>query len=134
MAHRKYEISKNKKLELKYFCRQYREKQAQLFALTELKSPNFDQVGGKSNAITSSVEDMAVKRMQLEQDTDLIENSLRMACGGLYKYFFSNVVDGVPYEYLGVPMSRRSFYRMRDRFFILLTQKIEISKSWHKSE
>lgn len=124
MAHRKYEISKNKKLELKYFCRQYREKQAQLFALTELKSPNFDQVGGKSNALASSVEDMAVKRIQLEQDVALIEDSLRMACGGLYKYFFSNVVDGVPYEYLGVPMSRASFYRKRDVFFAILSEKL----------
>ena len=116
------DISPNRYRELKYFCRQYREKQSQLRSITELSSPSFGGCGG-GNKISDRTADTACKKVQLQKELEAIEQSAMEADGDIYQYIISNVVDGVPYEYLGVPCSWSTFRRRKRKFFALLSLK-----------
>jgi len=117
-----YNISDNRYRELKYFCKQYREKQSQLRSITELSSPRFDSAGG-GNKTSDRTADTACRRTQLQRDIEMIEQSAIEADSEIYQYIISNVVDGVPYEYLGVPTSRRTFFRIKSDFYKILSVK-----------
>lgn len=119
----KYDISPNRYRELKYFCRQYREKQSRLRSLTEIASPAFDGIGSNGGALSDRTAATALKRVDLEKDIALIEQTAIEADAEIYQYIISNVADGVPWEYLGVPYSRRQFYRIRKKFFYMLSKK-----------
>lgn len=117
----KYNISTNRYRELKYFCKQYREKQSKLRSITEISSPCIgESVGTKAGDRTSNI---AIQRMQLESDIKMIEQAAENADKELSSYIISNVVDGIPYEYLGVPVGRRQFYQSRRKFFYILSMK-----------
>lgn len=118
-----YNISGNRYRELKYFCRQYREKQSRLRSMTEIGSPAFDGNGGGSGRTSDRTADTAIKRAELQKDLELIEQTAIEADAEIYQYIISNVVDGVPWEYMGVPMGRRKFYETRKKFFYLLSEK-----------
>jgi len=117
-----YNISDNRYRELKYFCRQYREKQSQLWSITELSSPRFDSAGG-GNKTSDRTADAAIRRAQLQRDIEIIEQAAIEADVEIYQYIISNVADGIAYEYLGVPASIASFYRKRREFFWILDKK-----------
>ena len=118
----KYSISGNRYRELKYFCRQYREKQSRLRAMTEISTPAV-QEGGRSGRVSDATADIAIRREMLQKDLELIEQAAFEAGEELYSYIVSNVADGVPYEYLGVPVGRRQFYEIRRKFFFILSSK-----------
>ena len=117
-----YNISPNRYRELKYFCKQYREKQLQLRSITELSSPGFDSNGG-GNKISDRTGNTALRRLQLEKELEIIEQSAMEAGNEFYPYILNNVVNGVRYEHLEVPMSRRAFFRMKLKFFGILSTK-----------
>ena len=118
----KYRISGNRYRELKYFCRQYREKQALLRELTEIAAAAM-QEGGRSGKVSDVTADTAIRRETLQKDLDSIEQAAMETDEELYGYIISNVTDGISYEYLGVPMGRRQFYKMRRKFFFILSEK-----------
>lgn len=117
-----YNISPNRYRELKYFCKQYREKQLQLRSITELSSPVFGSMGGGGKT-SDRTADTAIKKAQLQRDVSLIEQSAIEAGNEFYPYILSNVVDGVRYEHLQIPMSRRAFFRIKLNFFKILSMK-----------
>lgn len=116
-----YEISGNRYRELKYFCRQHEEKKQRLREMTEISSPSFAHTrGGK---IADRTGDTAVSRVQLQRDIETVEQAAIETDSGIYTYLLRNVTEGVPYEYLGVPLSIASFYRRRRKFFWILDKK-----------
>ena len=117
----KYNISTNRYRELKYFCMQYREKQSKIRSITEISSPPIGESVGKKTVDRTS--DIAIQRMQLESDMKMIEQAAENADKELSPYIISNVVDGIPYEYLGAPVGRRQFYQSRRKFFYILSTK-----------
>lgn len=117
-----FDISDNRYRELKYFCRQYREKQSQLRSVTEISSPRFNGVG-RGNKTADKTADIALIRMQLERDIEMIEQSAIEVGGEISQYIISNVSDGIAYEYLQVPAGRRQFYELRKMFFSILSAK-----------
>lgn len=117
-----YNISPDRYRELKYFCKQYREKQLQLRSITELSSPGFDS-NGRGNKLSDRTGETALKRVQLERDLEIIQQSAMEAGNEFYPYILNNVVDGIRYEHLDVPMSRRAFFRMKLKFFGILSTK-----------
>lgn len=118
-----YNISGNRYRELKYFCRQYREKQSRLRSMTEIGSPAFDGNGGGGGRTSDRTADMAIKKAELQKDLELIEQTAIEADAEIYQYIISHVADGIPFEYLGVPSSRATFYRRKRKFFWLLDKK-----------
>lgn len=118
----KYNISGNRYRELKYFCRQYREKQERLREMTELAAMTV-QEGGRSGKVSDVTADTAIRRETLQKDLDSIEQAAMETDAELYGYIIRNVTDGIPYEYLGVPCSRANFFRIRKKFFWILSRK-----------
>jgi len=117
-----YNISDNRYRELKYFCRQYREKQSQLRSITELSSPSFSGTGG-GNKTSDRTADTACRRTQLQSDIEMIEQSAIEADSEIYQYIISSEVDKIPYQYLGVPCSSSTFKRRKRKFYKILDKR-----------
>lgn len=118
---REYDISNNRYRELKYFCRQYKEKKKKLQSITELSSPKFGAKGG--NAFSDRTANVAIKKAKLSAELQMIEQSALETDGELYQYILKSVTDGIPYEYLDIPFNRSGFYVLRKRFFGILDKK-----------
>ncbi|WP_352399145.1 hypothetical protein [Anaerotignum sp.] len=116
-----YDISDNRYRELKYFCRQYREKKEKLSSITELSSAPLGMKRG--GVISDRTANIAIKKARLSDELRLIEQAAMETDGDLYGYILESVTDGIPYEYLDIPTSRSGFYALRRRFFYILDQR-----------
>lgn len=119
----KYGIDKNRYRELKYFCLQYDSKKERIRQLRiGLKAVNYTG-SSKTNKITSSTENAALKIAELQKDIELIEQTAIEADSSIYQQIITNVTQGIPYEYIPVPCCKDYFYSKRRRFFYLLDLK-----------
>lgn len=118
----KYDISKERYRELYYFCQQYREKKERLKDCYSIRSPKPDasKRGCTSDVVVGQVENA----MKLERDIEIVEQCAIAADSEIYKYIIKNVTEeGMKYEFLKVPASRKKFYKARRKFFYLLDRK-----------
>lgn len=115
-------VSKAKYNELKYFCLQYEEKLQELNRGYGLRAAvNTGMPKGK--LFGNPTERAAIRNVMLKQDVELIEQTAEEAGRTIYKWLMKSVTEGIPYEWLDVPMGRRQFYEVRRYFFYLLSQK-----------
>lgn len=116
-------ISAKRYKELCGFCEQYPEWKEELKEITSVKSQVITGMPtGKGNT-TSITEDLAIKRQQLTEKCELVEQTAIQADAELYQYIIKNVCYELPYKYLNyleMPCSRRAFYDKRRYFFYLL--------------
>lgn len=105
----KYRISGNRYRELKYFCRQYREKQSQIQAIADIATP-----------LSYGTAD---RWEMLQEELRMIDQAAMEADEELAGYIIKNAANGTPYEYLGAPCSRSAFFRARKKFFWILDRK-----------
>lgn len=117
-----YNISRAKYNELKYFCMQYEEKKKKIHSSYGLDAVVNDGMP-KGNLPGNSVERVAIQNAILQADVELIEKTALAADTEIYQWLMKNVTEGVPYEWLDVPVGRRQFYEARRYFFYLLSQK-----------
>lgn len=117
-----YNISRAKYNELKYFCMQYEEKKQELHKSYGLNAIVSDGMP-KGNLPGNPVENQAIRNAMLQADVELIEQTAMEADGDIYHWLLKSVTEGVPYEYMDVPLSRTKFYDTRRYFFYLLAQK-----------
>ncbi len=120
---KKYNISKERYRELKYFCLQYEEWKRQLSLCASLQPQKLTGMPNAKNAISNPTADAAVKAAELREKCALVEQTAIEADAELYQYLLKNVTQGVPYEYMPVPCGRRQFYELRRKFFFLLSKK-----------
>ena len=113
-----YNISGNRYRELKYFCRQYREKQSLLRSITEVGSPPLS--GGGSGKLSDKTASTAIRRTELQRDLEMIEQTAIEADAEIYTYILSNVADGVPLVYLS---DAENFTRQEENSFIFSRRK-----------
>jgi len=118
----KYNISKNKFRELKYFCLQYDEKKERLQSICCLSSPRIEGVP-KGSGTSNPTAEKGILIAQLKKDIEVIEQSAIETSSEFYQYIMENITKGIPWEYLDIPLSRRSFYYMRRKFFYILSSK-----------
>lgn len=115
-------ISNAKYNELKYFCKQYREKKEELrnsYGLSAVKYGGSH--GGNHNA--DPTQNRAIRNVMLRNDIEIIEETAKEADQQIASWLIKNVSEGIPYEWLDVPLSRTRFYDTRRYFFYLLSQK-----------
>lgn len=117
-----YNISRVKYNELKYFCMQYNEKKRELQSRYGLRAVVSDGQP-KGNLPGNPTENIAVKNAMIQADVDLIEQTAKEADSDMYQWLMKNVTEGIPYEWLDVPMARKQFYESRRYFFYLLSKK-----------
>lgn len=117
-----YNISRAKYNELKYFCMQYEEKKQELHRGYGLGAVINDGMP-KGNMSGNPVERTAIHNAMLQTDIELIEQTAMEADADIYQWLIKSVTEGIPYEYMDVPLSRTKFYDSRRYFFYLLAQK-----------
>lgn len=116
-------LSKKRKNELKYICLAYIEKVEKIKEFSYINGVSFGQ--GSGNVKTDALEQKVIKLIELKRQIEVIEQCcLKVFGGDDYQEAMKNITEGVPYEYLEIYMSRRSFYRKKDKFFSLLDEKI----------
>ena len=117
-----YDISRTKYNELKYFCMQYNEKKQELHRGYGLGNVINDGIP-KGNLPGNPVERTAIRNVMLRADVELIEQTAMEADSEIYSWVLKNVTEGLPYEYMDVPINRTDFYCIRKYFFYLLSLK-----------
>ena len=118
-------IDQERYRELVHFSKQYRKK---LDRVNEFYGVHATVITGMptSHNNSSTVEATAERILKLRQDTDLIERCVRAACTsspGMYDCVLKSVTEGIPYERLSAPCTRRIFYIYRRRYFIILDKE-----------
>lgn len=127
LNHGRYGISRNRFKELYYWCLQYNEWKDELRYEVDTVGPigmtGMPSVRGCGNP----TQRLAIRRMQLEENCRLVEQTAIEADPGLYEYILKAVTDeDVTFRYLklvmGIPCSHNTYYDRRRRFYWLLDQ------------
>jgi hypothetical protein len=121
-----YHISKAKYRELSGLCLQYDELKQKLKDC--YRYPTSGTSGTViSSSDTSGVERDGEKALRYSTVIELIESTVKETCGensGMYPYILKAVTQGFTWERLtDCPCGRSYFYRLRRKFFYLLSQK-----------
>lgn len=109
--------------ELMWYCRQYPDWVSELNNMAVIKSQNVTGMPNGSGKTSNQTEELAIKRQELFNKCELIEQTAIEADGDLYQYIIKNVCYDKPVDYLithGMPCSAPSFYDKRRYFFYLL--------------
>ena len=57
------------------------------------------------------------------KNIEMVEDCARQADPAIAEYLIKSVTQGIPYEWMDVPMSRKHFYLRRRKFFFLLDKR-----------
>lgn len=124
----KYGISKNRFLELYYWCLQYGEWKDELQYRTDtLRSREI--TGMPANySMEDPTQQLAVRRAMLEQKCRLIEQTAIEADPDIYQYLLKAVTEeDVTYQYLksmmDIPCGKDMYYERRRKFYWLLDKR-----------
>lgn len=118
-----YNISRAKYNELKYFCMQYGEKRQELHKNYGLGSVSSDGLP-KGNLPGNPTEKTAIRNSILKKRYRFNRaNGNGSRFRNLSMAYKKNVTEGIPYEFMPVPLSRTKFYDSRRYFFYLLAQR-----------
>lgn len=129
LSEKKYNISKHRFRELYYFCLQYQEWLDEL----KYKTDDVSSIGitnmPTSHSTDSSVERLALRRVQLEEKCKILEQTAIEADPELYQYILKAVTnEGISYNYLkmimNIPCCKNVWYDRRRKFYYLLSRKI----------
>lgn len=124
-----YNISKHRYMELYHYCMQYNEWKEELQNIEDgLRSPSEGQTtaGSSKSDITAS---LAIKRAELSAKCKLIEQTAEETDKMLKDYILAAATnEGYTYNYLstvkGMPCGHNLYYKLRKKFYYLLSWKI----------
>lgn len=128
---KKYQISKNRFMELYYFCLQYPEWQKELIDKRKvLKGVNYSDAPAASGNISDQTANIAIQTAELSQKCNIIEQAAQDADPELYEYLLKAVTDeGITFNYLStklnMPCGRDRFYDRRRKFYFLLDKRLK---------
>lgn len=121
-----YHISRNRYLELYYFCRQYKEWKHEYSNLLLCHAITYEE-HIKGSDIPDYTSDIAIKKKELSSKIELVDNTLQETDPDLAIYLFKNIVEEETYTYISshypVPCCEKTFYKIRRKFFWLLAKK-----------
>lgn len=120
----KYWIPKFRYLELKNFCLQYPDWKRELNEISFLKTKS--EISPPGN-FSNPTEQLALKRMKLEENINLINSIAAEADQSISKWLIKGITENLTYEYLkyqlDLPAGRDLYYDRYRRFFWILDQK-----------
>jgi len=77
----------------------------------------------KNSKVSKPTEELAIKKTELIQKCEIIKQAAMEAAPEIYEEILKNVTQNIPFKYLDVPYSRRQFYRKKNDFLCILSQK-----------
>lgn len=128
LNHSKYGIGKNRFKELYYWCLQYDEWKDELKYKTDtVKSIEITDMPVAHNG-GDATQQLAIRRVQLAKNCELIERTVLDADQDLYQYLLKAVTsEDVTYRYLKmimrIPCGKKMYYDRRRKFYWLLDQR-----------
>lgn len=125
----KYNFSEHRLRELQHFCLQYGEwkEELEIFEDTVKGISYYEEI--KGNSMKSATEELAIRRAELREKCELVEQAALEADSGLYTYILEGVTEEyASFKYLkyrkNMPCGRNTYYeRIRDFFCILSKRK-----------
>lgn len=124
----KYGISKNRFLELYYWCLQYGEWKKELkYLINTVGAMEINDITTSKNS-GDSTQKLAMRRGMLEQNCQLIEQTTIEADSDIYQYILKAVTEEeVTYQYLKlimeIPCGKDMYYDRRRKFYWLLDKR-----------
>lgn len=125
----KYGVSKNRFQELYYWCLQYQEWKEELRNRTDtVRSVNLSDLPKSRKGGSDPTQQLAFRRVQLEQNCRIIEQTAAEADPDISKYLIKAVTEeNVTFQYLrmvmDMPCGKKMYYDRRRKFYWLLDQK-----------
>lgn len=120
----KYWMPRNRYLELKNFCLQYKDWKLAIKEIALLKAHIAQNTSG---ILGDPTEQMAIKRLRYERNIQLVEDTAILADPTIAKWLLKGVTENYSYEYLhyklDLPAGRDLYYDRYRRFFWLLDQR-----------
>lgn len=126
---KKYNISPHRFMELYHFCLQYNEWRDELkYKADTLKSVQITDAPAAGGGVSDGTARLAARRVELEKNCELIEQTAIEADAEIYPYILKAVTnEGISYKYLkmvcDIPCGKDMYYDRRRKFFWLLSQK-----------
>ena len=108
-----YGISRERYLELRYFCLQYGSKKKEIL----------DFQWKNKNRSKEEIDFDKARLKKLEKEIEMIEDCAKIVGAEMMEYILKSVTKDVSYEVLFVPCGRRQFYEIKRKFFKLLDEK-----------
>ena len=124
----KYYLPKQKFLTVYHYCLQYREWKDALDSMVEVGAVTYDGMprGSGTGDRTSSA---AIKRAEIETKMKMVEDAVRDADSGIYKWLLKGVTENMPYKYLrtimGIPCGHNRYFEARRRFYWLMAARMD---------
>ncbi len=125
---KKYNIDKHRFMELYYHCLQYQKWKEELrYIDDQVRSVQYGTMRSGS-AGGSALERAAIRRRELEEKCEIIEQTTVEADPEIHQY----ILTGVTQEYatfrylkhLGMPCERDMYYDRRRKFYYILSKKV----------
>lgn len=123
----KYNISKERYRELKYFCLQYPDWKKELTVADTVKAAVAKDEGGThGSAVSDCTSELAAKRIELQRKCSVVEAAAVQADDFINQYIIEAVTGDLSYTYLrtvrGIPCGKNQFYEARRKFFYNLSK------------
>ena len=113
-------ISKHRYLELKHFCLQYSEWERKWREIAVIRAYDPEKIPGEDFP-SKLVEDVAIRRMTLERNMQMVWDICKQADESIADYIFECVTTGRSFKYMeGIPCGKDYFYERYRKFFKLL--------------
>ena len=124
----KYYISKDRYLELKHFCLQYKEWRDEYNAIDNYPSRNIEILSNYAGISKDSfVEKQAIKAAELSKRMKLVKDVAKATDEYLGDYIFKAVTEDLSFTYLStklsIPCGRDMYYDRYRRFFWLMDKE-----------
>lgn len=125
---KKYNISDHRYQELRHFCMQYGEWKEELETLEDtVKGISYSEKI-KCNNMKSATEELAIRRAELREKCELVEQAALEAAPELYKYILEGVTEEyASFKYLkyrkNMPCGRNTYSNRRAKFFCILSKR-----------
>ena len=124
----KYGISKNRFMELYYWCLQYKEWKDELKYRTDTLRGREITGMPAGHSTEDPTQQLAVRRVMLEQNCRLIEQTAIETDPDIYQYLLKAVTEeDVTYQYLKsmmeIPCGKDMYYDRRRKFYWLLDKR-----------
>lgn len=124
----KYKLDKAEYLSAKYYAMRYESWKDEYNDCKDSVSAVVPDDMPHGTTVGNPTERLAIRREELLQKIELIEQTAIEADGDFYQWILRHATQGVSYEYLSASgelfCSRRSFFRKMNKFYWLLSSRI----------
>ena len=121
-------ISQNRYLELKNFCKQYREWKEAVGRISLLQSATFTNEKVQTSNTSDPTAELATRRLYYLRRIETVDQTLLAFDEDVRPYIFEAVTEGVSWEVLRarenwIPVSKHSWYKLLRGFYALLDRQ-----------